>query len=161
VGASFGAGEWGGEASEKKPKKPRAAKKPGKRRFGLRSGRFVWELLHVHGLLRSVARLVAGVLRSIRVRRLWAAFRVDLGDPADTAVLVGPLSQAALLTGIWSPCSFRLLPAFDGVLLEGDAGLAARLRPVSLVPPLLGFVLSPSTLKAVIVVVRSRWKKDA
>jgi len=160
VGTSFGAGEGDGEPSEKKPKKLTAGKKPGKWRFGLRSGRLVWDLLHVHGLARSLVRLVVDLLRSIRVRTLWLDFRVDLGDPADTAMLVGPLSQAALLAGIWSPYSFRLMPGFDGVLLEGAAGVAARLRPVSLVPPLLGFVFSLSTLKAVVVVVRSRWKKN-
>lgn len=158
VGASFGAGE--GTEKPSKPGKPKPEKKPKKRRTGLRNGRLAWDLLHVHGLLRSVARLVVGLLRCIKVRTLRADFRVDLGDPADTAMLVGPLAQTAMFAGILSPYSFRLMPAFDGTLLDGEAELAARLRPLMVIPPLLGFLFSASTLRAIIVVVRSRWKKD-
>jgi len=155
VGTSFGAG--GGAEKPSKPGKPKAEKK---RRAGLRNGRLAWDLLHVRGLLRGVARLFVQLLRCIKVRTLRADFRVDLGDPADTAMLIGPLSQAAMFADIWSPYSFRLMPAFDGTLLDGEAVLAARLRPVAVVPPLLGFLFSASTLRAIVVLVRSRWKKD-
>jgi hypothetical protein len=159
VGTAFGAGEGGAKPS--KPGKPKAEKKPKKRRAGLRNGRLAWDLLHVQGLLRTAVRLVVRLLRCIKVRTLRVDFRVDLGDPADTAMLVGPLAQAAMFADIWSPWSFRLMPAFDGTLLDGEAELAARLRPIAVVFPLLGFLFSASTLRAIVVVVRSRWKKDA
>jgi len=158
VGTSFGDGERREKPS--KPGKPKAEKKPKKRKAGLRNGRLAWDLLHVRGLLRDVVRLIVQLLRCIKVRTLRADFRVDLGDPADTAMLVGPFSQAAMFADILSPYTFRLMPAFDGTLLDGEAELAARLRPVVVVPPLLGFLLSASTLRAIVVVVRSRWKRD-
>lgn len=160
VGTSFGAG--GGAEKPPKPGKPKAEKKPKKkRRAGLRNGQLAWDLLHVRGLLRSAARLIVQLLRCVKVRTLRVDFRVDLGDPADTAMIVGPFSQLAMFAGIWSPYAFRLMPAFDGTLLDGEAVLAARLRPFAVVPPLLGFLFSASTLRAIVVVVRSRWKKDA
>jgi hypothetical protein len=117
--------------------------------------------VHVPGLLRSVARTLGRLIRCIQVRSLAVDFRADLGDPADTAMVVGAVSQVAMFADLWSPYSFRLMPAFEGEpLLDGEAELAVRLRPISTVPAVLGLVCAPSTLKAIVLVARSRWKKD-
>lgn len=157
-----------GEGEGKPSKAPSAKKKEKKKKKGgrvgksLRSGtRLGWDLLHIPGLLRNVARMVGRLIRCIKIRTLAVDFRADLGDPADTAMIVGVASQAAMFADLWSPYSFRLTPAFTGdVLLEGDAAVAIRLRPISTIPPVLGFVFAPSTLRAIVLVVRSRWKKD-
>jgi len=118
----------GAEAPEK-PRKTKSAKKPwkgpGVKLIGL--GR---DLLHIDGFARSIVRLLCCLRHCIRVRLLRGDFRADLGDPADTCLLLGPLSQATLLTGACSPCSFRLMPSFDGVLLAGEAKLGVPLIPL-------------------------------
>jgi len=151
-----------GEGAPKALKTP-SAKKARQRTKRSRGGaRLGWDLLHVSGLLRSVAHTVGRLIRCIKIRKLQAVFRVDLGDPADTALLVGAASQLAMFADLWSPYSFQLMPAFDGETLrcDGEAELAVRLRPICTIPPVLGFVFAPSTLKAIVLVVRSRWKRN-
>jgi len=105
--------------------------------------------------------MVSRLFHCVKVKALAVDFRADLGDPADTAMIVGAMSQVAMFATLWSPYSCRLVPAFEGEpLLDGEAELAVRVRPVSIVPPLFGFVFSSSTLKALVLVIRSRWKKD-
>lgn len=153
-----------GEGGAKPPKAAvaRKTRRGGRaRRSGRAIGRLGWDIVHVPGLLRSVARTLGRLIRCIQVRSLAVDFRADLGDPADTAMVVGVVSQAVMFADLWSPYSFRLMPAFEGEpLLDGEAELAVRVRPVSMIPPLFGFIFSSSTLKALVLVIRSRWKKD-
>jgi hypothetical protein len=154
-----------GEGGAKPPKAPSAEKK---KKTGGRTGRsasanarLAWDLLTVPGLLRSACRMVSRLFHCIKVRSLAVDFRADLGDPADTAMVVGVVSQAVMFADLWCPYSFRLMPAFEGEpLLDGEAELAVRLRPINAVPAVLGLVCAPSTLKAIVLVARSRWKKD-
>jgi len=154
-----------GEGGAKPPKAPSAEKK---KKTGGRTGRsasanarLAWDVLTVPGLLRSACRMVSRLFHCIKVRALAVDFRADLGDPADTAMIIGAMSQVAMFGTLWTPYSFRLMPAFEGEpLLYGEAQLAVRLRPICTVPPVLGFVFAPSTLKALVLVIRSRWKKD-
>jgi len=153
-----------GEGGAKPPKAPSAKRKKKDGRTGRSAGanaRLAWDLLHVPGLLRSVVRMVVRLMHCIKVRSLAIDFQADLGDPADTAMIVGSASQAVMFADLWFPHSFRLIPAFEGEpVLDGEAELAVRLRPICTVPPVLGFVFAPSTLKAIVLVARSRWKKD-
>ncbi len=153
-----------GEGGAKAPKAAAAnRKKEGGRgrRTRRAGGRLAWDLVHISGLLRSVVRLVVRLIRCIRVKTLSVDFRAGLGDPADTAMIVGAASQAALFADLWSPYSFRLVPEFGGEpLLDGRAEFGARLRPIRTVPPLLAFLFAPSTIKVVVLLVRSRWTKD-
>lgn len=156
-------GEGGAKPSEApSARKKKKEKKGGRTEKSRGSGaRLAWDVLRIPGLLRSVGRMVLRLVRRIKVRTLAVDFRADLGDPADTAMIVGVASQAAMFADLWSRYSFRLTPAFTGdALLEGDAEVAIRLRPISTIPPVLGFLCAPSTLRAIVLVVRSRWKKD-
>lgn len=162
VSTTFRTGEGGAKPS-RAPSVKKERKKTGGR-TGRSAGaniRLVWDVLTVPGLLRSACRMVARLVRCIKVRALAVDFRADLGDPADTAIIVGAASQVAMLADLWSPYSFRLTPAFAGeALLDGQAELVVRLLPICTVPPVLRFLFAPSTLRAIVLVVRSRWKKD-
>ncbi len=148
-------------ARKKEEKRPSAGpKKEGKGEAAVEAGRLVWDLLHIPGLLCNVVRMVVRLTRCIKVRLLRVDFRVDLDDPADTALFVGAASQAAMIADLCSSYSFRLMPAFDGeALLDGEAVLAVRLRPICTVSPLVRFVFAQSALRAIVLVIRTRWKK--
>ncbi len=156
-----------GEARQK-PSKARpqrqAERKAGTRKRGGRIGkaslRLVWDLLQVRGLVANLVDSVLRLVRCIRLRVLLLDLRADLGDPADTALLVGAASQCAMYADLWLPCDLRLTPVFMGEpLVEGHARLSVRLRPICTLPPILRLVFSGATLRALVVVVRSRWKR--
>ena len=147
MGKTFRAGEGGSKAPGAAAKKKKTKKGGRGRRSGRATGRLAWDVV------RTVGRLV----RCIKIRALAVDFRADLGDPADTAMVVGAVSQVAMFADLWSPYSLRLLPVFEGEpLLDGEAELAVRLRPICTVPAVLGLVFAPSTLRAIVLVARSR-----
>lgn len=145
-------------AEAKQEKRKQKAGRTGKTAGG--NARLVWDVVNVHGLLASIVRLLRRLLGCIKLRLLRADFRAGLGDPVDTAMFIGAASQAAMFADLWSPWSFRLIPAFDGEpTLEGEGQVALRVRPICLIPPVIAFLFAPSTLRTVVVVLRSRWKK--
>lgn len=135
--------------------------KPRKRKSAARVGRLVWNVLSIPGLGRNLGHLVVGLLHCIKPRVISVDFRAGLGDPADTALIVGGISQAVMLAGMWSTYTFRLTPVLDGeAQLDGEAELMVRLRPICTIPPILGFLSSRSTVRAIVLLVRSRWKRE-
>jgi len=167
VGKDFRSGEGGGEADEapREGKKKRPKKKAGEAGEGRKSARsgarLAWQLLRTPGLVRSVLRLIARLVRCVRVRLVAVDFGLDLGDPADTAMLVGAASQAALFADLWSPYHFRLMPMFQGeVMADGEGSLWVRVRPICAIPPVLAFVFAPSTARTVVRVIRWRMSRN-
>ena len=157
MGKTFRAGEGGSKAPGAAAKKKKTKKGGRGRRSGRATGRLAWDVVRTPGLVRSVVRTVGRLVRCIKIRALAVDFRADLGDPADTAMVVGAVSQVAMFADLWSPYSLRLLPVFEGEpLLDGEAELAVRLRPICTVPAVLGLVFAPSTLRAIVLVARSR-----
>lgn len=143
---------------EKKVGKPR--EKAGKARGAADTGRLLWSLVRVHGLFESVVRLFGRLLHSFSLRRLYLDFRAGLEDPADTALLLGPVCLKAMCADLWARDSIRLVPAFEGEpFLEGEGGIGVRLYPISAVPPLLAFLFNPSTLKTLIVLANWKWRR--
>ncbi len=124
-------------------------------------GSIVWQIVRVPGLWRSVVRLIARMRRCITVKRLRTDFRVDLGDPVDTALVVGGMSQVALMADVWTRHSFRVSPSFFGdAVLDGEADLAVRFYPVCTIPQVLKFMFSLSMFRVVFLLVRYRWGRD-
>ncbi len=143
-------------AKQQKVSREKPWKKP-----AARAGRLVWDVLRIPGLGRNLAHLVVRLLHCIKARVVSIDFRAGLGDPADTALIVGGISQAVMFADMWSRHTFRLTPVFDGeAQLDGEAEVMVRLRPICTISPILGFLSSRSTLKAIVLVVRSRWKRE-
>jgi hypothetical protein len=136
-------------AREEKKEARKREKKQGKRRSPNRdSARLVWRILHVRGLAGSISLLIRRIVRCLRLRNLFAVFNVSLEDPADTAFVVGTVSQVAMFADLFSRYEFRVTPVFENDwYIEGEGGLDVRVYPIQLVPPLFAFLFSPSTLR--------------
>ncbi|MBN1857508.1 MAG: DUF2953 domain-containing protein [Dehalococcoidia bacterium] len=166
VGKSFRAGEAqeqparSAEEEKKQSGKKKKEKSARKRLPSRDSGDIVWRIINVPGLRRSIERLVRRLLRSPRVRLLYADIRVGLDDPADTALVIGPLSQAAMFADMWSPYSFRVTPVFgDTAMLEGEGALDVRLYPIRVIVPVVAFLFSLSTIRVIVLLVRWRCRR--
>jgi hypothetical protein len=108
-----------------------------------------WVRAWREGLDERVPPLLRSLRRGVRVREVKLRARVGLGDPADTGMLVG---FAAPLLGVARAAprlDLRLEPDFTREVLEGEAQGQLRAFPLLVLPPLLRFALSPSTVRAV------------
>jgi len=143
---------------EAKKEAEKAEKKRGKRRGpDTDSARLVWRLLRIRGLTKSISLLFKRLLRCFRLRNLFADFNVSLEDPADTALVVGTVSQAAMFADMFSRYDFRVTPVFENDwYIEGEGGLEMRVYPIQLVPPVFAFLFSPPTLRVAGTLIR--WK---
>ncbi|MFW6102914.1 MAG: hypothetical protein ACOC7M_01320, partial [Chloroflexota bacterium] len=117
--------------------------------------RCIVRLMRTRGLGRGIARLLSRLVRQVRVRSVLADFRVGLDDPCDTALVVGTLSNAMM--AVSGGQQIRLKPAFgSGLVFQGDAVVTVRLFPITLLMPLLMLLVSPSTWRVVVTLIR--WK---
>jgi len=150
--------EFGGDKQQGRRRKPRVAgeqvrKKPGRR------WTFV-DLLLIRGLASAVLRLLRDVSRRVRLKHLSIDFVAGLDDPADTALVVGSLWVPAFLLNQSSSHVVRLQPSFEGgPVLQGDARVVLRVRPIHLVPPIVRFVCSRPAIRLLRFIVSSRWKR--
>ncbi len=133
-----------GEKAKKKHRAP-----------GLGQIRCIVSLVRTRGLGRGIARLLRRVVRQVRLTSMFADLRVGLDDPCDTALVVGTLSAATMTASTGR--RIRLEPAFEGGLVfEGDVAVKVRLFPITLLLPFLAFLLTPSTWRVLVTLIR--WK---
>lgn len=120
------------------------------RRRGARMGIAV---LRTRGLLRRVERLALALFRQVKLEdfHLRTAFGFD--DPADTGVVYGFLSPLLVMAGI-RRLNVDCRPMFLESGLRGDLRATVRVRPLSVVGPLVAFLLSPPVIRAM----RSAWQ---
>ena len=145
---------------EKKPEEEQEAverrRKPRDRRA---DARVIFEVLRTKGLFSQLSRLLKSILGRIKIRDLGVNLRVGLDNPADTGLLFAFVAPASQFLGSSPHHQIRLEPSFtDQGVLQGYLCGTARVRPVQLVAPLMGFAFSLPTLKAVKTLVLTRWK---
>lgn len=122
--------------------------------------RAIFKILRTKGLLRQLKRLVKDVLNCLKVRELRVNFRVGLDDPADTALVFGPIGLGMLFLGAYSPYEVAVQPSFDGeAVFEGYSYGAVRLRPIQLVVPFTRFAFSLAAIRAVKMLILTKWRK--
>jgi hypothetical protein len=145
---------------KKKPEeKERAADRRRKRaKRGTEAG-VIFKILRTKGLVRQLKRLAKGIFRHLKVTDLRVDFRVGVDNPADTALMFGPISVASLLWGDCPPYEISVRPSFTEAVFEGYLWGAARLRPIQTLAPLIRFALSPATIRAAKILVLSKWKR--
>ena len=144
---------------EKKKPEEEAVERKKKPRHRRADARVMFEVLQTRGLFSRLGRLLKSTLGRIKVRELGANLRVGLDNPADTALLFAFVAPASLFLSSSSHHQIRLEPSFaDQAVLEGYLYGTARVRPIQLVAPLMGFAFSLPTLKAVKTLVVTRWK---
>jgi hypothetical protein len=131
--------------------------KPRKRRVKART---IFKILRTKGVLRQGKDLLRDVLRRLKIRELRVNFRVGLDDPADTGLLFALIGPATLFLGSSRVHEIRVEPSFgDEIVCEGYLYGALRLWPIQLVIPLLRFVFSLATIRAVKILVVTKWKR--
>jgi hypothetical protein len=109
----------------------------------------VWVRAWREGLGDRVLPLLHSLRRGVRVREVKLRARVGLGDPADTGMLVGFAAPLLTLARAAPGLDLRLEPDFAREVLEGEARGELRAFPLLVLPPLLRFALSPTTVRAV------------
>ena len=143
------------EITRAKKKKPKE-----KKRKGRIKARTIFKILRTRGLLGQLRRLLWDIFRRFNIRDLRVNFRVGLDDPADTALLFALIGPATFFLGSSRVHEIRIEPSFeDEVVFEGYLHGAVRLVPIQLATPILRFVFSLAAIRAVKVLVLTKWKR--
>lgn len=107
-------------------------------------------MIRSEGFLSRTGRLLRELVTSFSVSSLSIELTVGTGDPADTGVLFGRVQAAMPATYAVQRFDLDVHPDFDRKILEGAGELRLRARPVRVAWVLLSYVLSPTTIRAVL-----------
>jgi hypothetical protein len=145
-------------AKEKPAAKKRAAKARKKRKLGDIIA--IIKLLKTKGLLGRCKQLVKDLCSLFKFRELVAEFKVGLGDPADTGLLLAIIAPAAVFLGSSHSHRISIEPSFgDDVVMHGYTHGTVRIHPIQLAPPFLKFIFSLTTIKVIWALISSKWKR--
>jgi hypothetical protein len=144
---------WKDIRARKKQKPKEKPKKRSKR--GIKS---FLPLLRIKGLVGKILKLIRQILGCLKIKQLDVTSRVGLGDPFDTGMLCSVLWPALIPPSPSGKVRFRLEPVFSEFAFEASLQGWVRLFPIQLVWPLVSFVLSPTGLRLLKLMVVSRWK---
>ncbi len=123
--------ELGARAADA-PKKPKERRK--KKRRGRRpSPSLIW---------RSIG-LLGDLLGRIRIQRAELDIAVGTNDPAATGELAGYAAPLVALANALPRTRVSFMPDFTGSAIRGAGKGEIRMVPITLVPPLASFALSP------------------
>ena len=116
----------------------RAAPKKAKDRKGERGARIPSLTFFRRGL-----DLLGRLLGRVRIRRAELDLSIGTDDPAATGELAGFDAPFVALANTLPRTRVTLTPDFTGPAFEGAGEGEIRLVPITLVPPIVGFALSP------------------
>jgi len=134
----------------------REKKKPKERRKrGIKS---FLPLLRNKSLPGKILKLARQMFGCLRIKKLDVALRVGLDDPFDTGMLCSVLWPALIPHSPSGTVRFKLEPVFNQFTFEASLQGWVRLFPIQLVWLLVSFVLSPTGLRLLKLMVVSRWK---
>jgi len=139
----------------RKKEKPKKEKPKKRRKRGIKS---FLPLLRIKGLPRKILKLVRQILGCLKIKQLDVALRMGLDDPFDTGMLCSVLWPALIPPSPSGTVRFKLEPVFNQFAFEASLQGWVRLFPIQLVWPLVSFVLSPTGLRLLKLMVVSRWK---
>jgi hypothetical protein len=100
--------------------------------------------------------LLRAVSRSTRVENLEADFRLGLDDPAETALIFGPAGAASVLLNLYTDHNIWLIPALEGVTIQGYLDAKFRWLPIILFRPFMRFLFSNTGRRLVRLAIRRR-----
>ena len=115
-------------------------------------------MLRTGGFLRRLFRFIRDILRLLSIHELKLDLRVGLDDPADTGLLLAAVGPAMVSTRYFPWLDVRIEPDFDRENLRGYCKGDVRAFPIRFVAPLILFVFSPTTIRAVKAMVVARRK---
>ena len=116
-------------------------------------------ILRTKGLLKRLVKLLRDILHRIKIQDIRSELKVALDNPADTGLLFSIAAPINLLIRSYSSHQIVLEPSFDDdAFLKGYFYGTARMQPIRLVPPILGFVFSLPIVRALKTLLLLRWK---
>ena len=138
---------------------PRHKKKPREKTRKSKQGgniRVVIALLKQSAFRRRAFRFIKDLLCAAHARDLYLRLRIGLSDPADTGRLWGFLGPVAGIATNLRNAEVRIEPEFLAPALEVESHGEFRLIPLQCIALATAFMLSPATLQAMRMLLRSK-----
>lgn len=133
---------------KRKPEtKPAPAEKAGERKEAPGPANII-NVIKQSAFRRRVYRFVKDIFRAAHSHDLFLRMRIGLGDPADTGRLWAVLGPAAALAASIPRAEVRIKPEFMDPVFEFQSHGRFRLIPLQFLTLVIGFALSPSSLRA-------------
>lgn len=140
------------QAKEKKKVKVKKKKKK-------RSVKPLLAVVRTRGLLKHSLRFIKDIIRRIKIRNLYVHLTLGLADPADTGFLFAAVTPLITFVGVQKPTiDINIQPDFEQENLQGYAAGGVRVYPIQFIKPLLLFIFSLTTLRAIKAILTARRK---
>jgi len=116
-------------------------------------------VVRTRGFLKRLLRFIRDIIRRIEIRNLHVNLNLGLADPADTGFLFAAVTPLLIFVAVRKPIiDINIQPDFDQEKLSGYANGELRVYPIKFIKPLLLFIFSLTTLRAVKTIIKSRRK---
>ncbi len=128
---------------EKKSRKEKSSRASSKK-----NTRDMMAMLKQSGFRKHMMKFIKNLLRATHAQDLYLKLRIGLGDPADTGMLwavMGPFS--GMMQNLQS-MQIEIEPEFIDEVIEVDSHGQFHLIPLQFIALTVGFILSPTTIRA-------------
>jgi len=116
-------------------------------------------VVRTRGFLKHFVQFIRDIIRRIEIRNLHVNLNLGLADPADTGFLFAAVTPLLIFVAVRKPIiDINIQPDFDQEKLSGYAKGELRVYPIKFIKPLLLFIFSLTTLRAVKTIIKSRRK---
>ncbi len=146
-----------GKGEKLEEKRETAERMPKPKKKGLEA-KTILKILRTKGMLTQLKRLLINTISCLKINELRANFRIGFDDPADTGMLFALIGPVILFLNLACRHPIRVTPSFeDETVIKGYFHGTLRLRPIQLIPPFIIFVFSLPTIKALKLLVSTKW----
>ena len=116
-------------------------------------------IVRTRGFLKRLLLFIKDIIRRIEIRNTYVHLTLGLADPADTGFLFAAVTPLLTFAGVQKPnIGINIQPDFDQEKLWGYAKGDLRLYPIRFIKPLLLFIFSLTTLRAMKAIIKARRK---
>ncbi len=140
----------------KKRRVKKVVKAKQKRQFNRRNIIVALKITRIRGLPRHLYRFIKGVIRVIKLDEFELELDIGLDDPAETAFLFMYLGPITVFLNLISSGSIIIRPSVNHPVIYGHLLGRLSVRPILMMPPLLRFLLSWTTVRIIILLIRKR-----
>jgi len=116
-------------------------------------------VVRTRGFLKRFLQFIKDIIRRIEIRNLCVHLKLGLADPADTGFLFAAVKPLLTFVSVQKPAiDINIQPDFDQEKLRGYAKGELRFYPIQFIKPLLLFIFSLTTLRAIKTIITDRRK---
>ena len=112
------------------------------------NGNDIVALLKQSSFRQHMMKFIKRVLRASNAENLYLKLRIGLGDPADTGLLWAILGPVSGMMKNLQSMQIDIEPDFIDEVMEVNSHGQFHLIPLQLIALVIGFILSPTTLRA-------------